>query len=609
MSAAPPEGTTASPMSTSPTQRAQRAPNTVLERGAFPMIRAFVRAYPGRSAAALVAVVVAGLLDGLGMSMLLSMLTLATRQGTGEPSLPEKLALQLTEFMGIAPTATALLTFATTLIACKAVLSLLANRQVGYTVANIATDMRLSLIRSVMGARWSHYLKQSVGRLSNSVAHEAQRAAEAFQCSAEMVALLLNGLIFLGIALSISWQAGVITAVAGAVLLLLMQTLVRISRRAGRQQTQLLKSLLTVLGGQLAAAKALKAMAREDHVDALLTDQTRALRRALRQQVVSKEAMTALQEPLLAILIGAGFFFSLSVLKMPLAEVLVMLFLLARTVSYLSKSQRAYQQVVMRESAYWSLIDAIATARAQTEARGGERTVGLDSGIHFEGVSFAHGEGRAIVEQASFVLPAQQLTVIVGPSGAGKTTLLDLVVGLLQPTAGRILVDGVPLSELDLRQWRRQIGYVPQESVMVNESVAYNVALGESDLTEAHIRNALRAADALDFVDAMPEGLQTRVGEGGSRLSGGQRQRLAIARALVHEPRLLILDEATSHLDPEAQAAVIETVRHLKGRLTILAVAHQDLLIQAADHIYQLAHGQVSTLQRPSDVTRANVTG
>ena len=187
--------------------------------------------------------------------------------------------------------------------------------------------------------------------------------------------------------------------------------------------------------------------------------------------------------------------------------------------------------------------------------------------------------------------------MIVGPSGAGKTTLLDLVVGLLRPTGGRILVDGVELNELDLRHWRRQIGYVPQDSVMVNESVAYNVTLGEVGISDEQIRTALRAADALAFVEAMPEGLQTRVGEGGSRLSGGQRQRLAIARALVHEPRLLILDEATSHLDAEAQATVIEAVKHLRGSLTILAVAHQDLLIQAADCVYRLADGQLSTVQ------------
>lgn len=578
-------------------QLPKRVPASALHRGAMPMIAAFVKNYPGRSAGALVAVLAAGLMDGLGMSMLLSMLSLATRTSDRAPSLPEQFVLRLTEYFSITPTAPVLLTLATLLIAMKAALSLVANRQIGFTVANIATDLRLSLIRSVLSARWAHYLQQSVGRLSNAVANEAQRAAEAFQCSAETAALLINGLIFLGIALSISWQAGLATAIAGAVLLTLMQALVRTSRQAGRQQTHLLKSLLTVMGGQLSAAKALKAMGREDHVDALLSDQTRALRKALRRQVVSKEAMAALQEPLLAILVGAGFFLSLYALKMPLAEVLVMVFLLARTVSYLSKAQRAYQQVVVRESAYWSIIDAIATANEQVERRGGEKSVALTDGVRFDDVSFAHGQNRAIVEHGSFVLPAQQLTVIVGPSGAGKTTLLDLIVGLLQPTGGRILVDGVPLSELDLRQWRRQIGYVPQESVMVNESVAYNVTLGETDLSEEQIRNALRAADALDFVDAMPEGLQTRVGEGGSRLSGGQRQRLSIARALVHEPRLLILDEATSHLDPEAQAVVIETVRHLKGRLTILAVAHQDLLIQAADHVYRLADGQLTALQ------------
>lgn len=576
---------------------------------AVPMIRAFVRAYPGRSAAALVAVFAAGLMDGLGMSMLLSMLSFATRTDEHKPSMPEQFAVQVAEFFGLHPSAPVLLVLATLLIGLKAVMSLLANRQVGYTVSNIATDLRLTLIRSVMSARWSHYLQQSVGRLSNAVATEAQRASEAFQYSAEMAAMVLNGLIFLGIALSISWRAGVAAAVAGTVLLVVMQTLVRSSLHAGRQQTELLKSLLSMMSGQLAAAKALKAMAREDHVDALLADQTKSLRRALRRQVTSKEAMGALQEPVLAILVGMGFFFSLVLLKLPLAEVLVMLFLLARTVSYLSKAQRAYQQVVVRESAYWSLMEGIAAATAQVEPRGGEQVVCFTEGIRFDGVCFSHGRGHAIVTHGTFDVPAQQLTVIIGPSGAGKTTLLDLVVGLLQPDTGRILIDGVPLCDLDLRQWRRQIGYVPQESVMVDESVAYNITLGEADLSDDQIRAALGAANALDFVDALPEGLQTRVGEGGSRLSGGQRQRLAIARALVHEPRLLILDEATSHLDPEAQAAVIEAVKRLKGSLTILAVAHQDLLIQAADRIYRLADAQVSELPRQTDSASLPVHG
>ena len=127
---------------------------------------------------------------------------------------------------------------------------------------------------------------------------------------------------------------------------------------------------------------------------------------------------------------------------------------------------------------------------------------------------------------------------------------------------------------------------------MVDESVARNLTLGE-DISEEHIRAALHAANALEFVDAMPQGMATRVGEGGSRLSGGQRQRLAIARALIHEPRLLILDEATSNLDPEAQEAIVDTVSRLKDRMAILAVAHQERMVRVADRVYRLADGVV----------------
>lgn len=571
-------------------------------RGALPMIAAFVRAYPGRSIKALLAVFVAGLLDGLGLSMLLSMLSLASGQTEGEPSLPQRVALEVAAFAGVAPTALNLLGLAILMIGLKAVLTLLANRQVGYTVAHIATDLRLALIRAVLGARWKHYLQQPVGRLTNAVATEAQRASDAFQHAAEMAAMSLNACIYLAIALSISWHAGLAAMGAGGLLLSLLYVLIRKSRRAGQAQTTLLGTLLSAMSGQLAAAKALKAMAREDHIDVLLSDQTRELKTALRQQVIAKEAMSALQEPLLAIMVGIGFFLSLVVLKMPMAAVLVMLFLLARVVSYLSKAQKAFQQVTVRESAYWSIVAAIDAARAQRESTGGERRLQLTQEIRFEDVSFTHGGVTTTLDHQSFSLRANALTVIIGPSGAGKTTLIDLIVGLLQPESGRILVDGVPLAEADLRHWRQQIGYVPQESTMVNESVAYNLTLGET-VAEDDIRAALRAADALDFVEAMPEGLQTRVGEGGSRLSGGQRQRLAIARALIHKPRLLILDEATSSLDSEAQAAVIETITHLKGALTMVAVAHQPRLIEAADELFRLAEGRITTPPRASAAT------
>lgn len=577
---------------TLPASRTVRPPH---RRGAFRMLGVFVRTYPGRSSAALVSVFVASLFEGLGMSMLLSMLSLAGGSSGAPPSKPQQVALDVVAQLGITPTAPHLLLVAIVLIAMRGAMSLFANRQVGYTVAHIATDLRLTLIRAMMGARWSHYLQQSVGGLSNAVATEAQRASEAFQLGAEMAATVLSSMVYLTVAFSISWQAGVAATFAGTVLLLTMRALIRTSRHAGEHQTQLQKSLLTLISAQFAAAKPLKAMAREDHVDALLTDQTQQLERALRQQVVSKEALSALQEPMLAIMVGAGFYLALEVLHLPMSDTIVMLFMLARVVSYLSKGQKAYQQVVMRESAYWSMVHAIDEAHLQREPQGGTGSVTFSSSLRFEAVSYAHGQVREILRQQSFDIPARGLTLVVGPSGAGKTTLLDLVVGLRQPDAGRIMVDDEPLSGLNLREWRRQIGYVPQESVMVDESVAHNLTLGEP-IAEEQIREALRAANALEFVEAMPEGLATRVGEGGSRLSGGQRQRLAIARALIHQPRLLILDEATSNLDPEAQEAIVDTVSQLKDRMAILAVAHQERLVRVADRVYRLADGVVEPM-------------
>jgi ATP-binding cassette subfamily C protein len=562
------------------------------QRGAFRMLGVFVRTYPGRSTVALVSVFIATLFEGLGMSMLLSMLNMANGASSAPPSKPQQVALEFVAQLGIAPTALNLLYVAMVLIAMRGVMSLFANRQVGYTVAHIATDLRLALIRAMMGARWSHYLQQSVGSLSNAVATEAQRASEAFQFGAEMAATVLSSIVYLTVAFSISWEAGVAATVAGAALLLTMRALIHTSRHAGEHQTGLQKSLLTLISAQFAAAKPLKAMAREDHVDALLTDQTQQLERALRRQVISKEALTAMQEPMLAIMVGAGFYLSLNVLRIPIADSIVMLFMLARVVSYLSKGQKAYQQVVVRESAYWSMVHEIEQAQAQREPQGGDRIVPFTQELRFDGVSYAHGETRQILKNQTLTVPAPGLTLVIGPSGAGKTTLLDLVVGLRQPDAGRILIDGVPLDEMNLREWRRQIGYVPQESVMVDESVAHNLTLGEV-MSEERIRAALRAANALEFVEEMPQGMATRVGEGGSRLSGGQRQRLAIARALIHEPRLLILDEATSNLDPEAQEAIVDTVSRLKDRMAILAVAHQERLVRVADRVYRLADGVV----------------
>ncbi len=156
-------------------------------------------------------------------------------------------------------------------------------------------------------------------------------------------------------------------------------------------------------------------------------------------------------------------------------------------------------------------------------------------------------------------------------------------------------MDGTPLEELDLQAWRRMIGYVPQEMLLLNDNIRTNVTLGE-DLDEAAVEAALRKAGAWEFVSQIPEGLDTLIGERGARLSGGQRQRISIARALVHGAKLLILDEATTALDPKTEAAFWDSVLQLRGDTTILAISHQPRLISVADRIYRVDGGEVEAV-------------
>ncbi|GAB4174251.1 MAG: ABC transporter ATP-binding protein [Wenzhouxiangellaceae bacterium] len=573
-------------------------------QGTWAMLVALVRRYPGRSVAVLGALLVASLLDGLGLSTVLSLLSLAVDTQsdpgaglvqTAEPSLPEQMVHGVFGWFGITPNLYWLLAIGIALILAKAVVVLIANKQVGYAVAQVATDLRLDLLKAVARSHWRYYLAKPVGSLTNAVATEAQRASEGFLQGALMAAQMLTALVYLGLAMMISWQVTLGSMVLAVLILLGLNTLVRKAGRAGRRQTGLLRDLLSVMTDQLAAIKPLKAMGREDRFDTLVTAQTASLNESLRKQVVAKEAMKAWQEALLVIVAAVGLVFMLSVLKLPVAEVMVLVFLLARTITLLAKAQRAWQQMAISESAFWSLNHAIDEARAAREHNRGSLEPALNQAIHFERVSFAH-PGRTVFDAQDLEIPQRALTVITGPSGAGKTTLIDLVAGLLKPDAGRILIDGIDLEQIDHRKWRQMIGYVPQEALLVNDTVLNNITLGATDIGPAEVERALRKADAWDFVSALPQGMHTPIGERGGLLSGGQRQRLAIARALVHGPALLILDEATSNLDADAERAVLHTIGHLKRELTILAVTHQPALLQLADRIYRIENGAIRPL-------------
>jgi subfamily B ATP-binding cassette protein MsbA len=213
--------------------------------------------------------------------------------------------------------------------------------------------------------------------------------------------------------------------------------------------------------------------------------------------------------------------------------------------------------------------------------------------IRFESVSFAYPGRASVIQDFELAIPKGTVVALVGPSGAGKTTLVNLLPRFMDPQLGRITVDGVDLRDLTLASLRASIGLVTQEVILFDDTIRHNVAYGREDVPEAEIRSALVAANAEAFVDAVPGGLDARIGEAGGRLSGGQRQRLAIARALLKDPPILVLDEATSALDTESERAVQEALERLMTGRTTIVIAHRLSTVRRADVIVAMEQGRI----------------
>ncbi len=552
------------------------------------------RAYPARTMLTLLALVVAGLVQAVSLSALLPVLSVATNPDRVAGATDDSVLVNVLKNGGIEPTLSLLLTLLVAGMMTKGVLVLFAKRHVGYTVAQIATDLRMRLLRSLVEARWSYFLHQPVGTLTNAMATEPKRASSAYLNGTRSVALTIETLVYVTVALTVSWQATLVALAIGIVLMLSFGRLVRTARKAGKRQTKRMKSLVRLMTDTLQSVKAFKAMGLTDRAIAVLEKETGRLNKAMRREVFSTEAVTALYEPMIVTLVAVGLYFALTELALPLANILVLVVLLVRVLASLGKVQSSHQKMAVAESAYWSLLKTIQNAEQAHELAGDGRNPVFERSIALDRVSFNFGP-KQVLENLSLVLPMGSFTTLIGASGAGKTTVIDLITGLLQPTDGQILIDDMPLKDCSLESWRGMIGYVPQEVLLLHDTVLHNVTLGDPAFDEADAERALRAAEAWDFVAAMPEGLHTVVGERGGTLSGGQRQRLCIARALVRRPRLLILDEATSALDPHSEGAICDTLAALRGQLTILAVSHQTRLASIADRVLRLQNGILVT--------------
>jgi ATP-binding cassette subfamily C protein len=377
-----------------------------------------------------------------------------------------------------------------------------------------------------------------------------------------------------------------VACLCGGFFLLFFRRLIQIVRHAGVRQAESLNSMTSVFTDGLAGAKPLKVMGVEKHFVSFVRTQSERYKQAARQYVMGVGALTSAQEPVLAILLAAGLYWGRSLLNIDGMTLVTLAFFFQRAISRFSGAQQSYQQFVGVEGILGSLRGKITSLRSQREPGGLGRRVTLKREVRLKGVDFAYRD-KTVLEGLDLTISVGSITALHGPSGAGKTTVADLVAGLVVPKSGYVSVDNIPLAELDLHHWRSQIGYVPQEVFLFNDTIRNNVALGR-DISDERVWTVLDQAGAKNFVEATGCGLDYLAGEQGRALSGGQRQRLMIARALAGSPRLLILDEATTGLDEATEREIWSRIALLKGSMAVLVVSHQKIVQEIADSMVRI---------------------
>jgi ATP-binding cassette, subfamily B, bacterial MsbA len=445
------------------------------------------------------------------------------------------------------------------------------------------------------------YVKTGVGDINNRLSYETTRTADAILVLAQTFAHVLTLLVFIGLLLSLSWQLTIISSALIVVVAWGNQSISKRAKGLGKQLTVTSKlyaiAVLELLSGMRLVRSAGNEAAEFRRLQQMGWNRERADFKARSNSALVQPVseMTGILMVFLIILIGR-LFLSSQVGSFS-SILLAYLFILFRSLPVLTQLNFARNQLAGSLASVEVIQNLLQRRDKPFMTNGSQPFTTLQKGIRFESVSFTYPQQRKqILSQVDLYVPRHTTLALVGASGAGKSTLADLLPRFYDPTEGCIKLDGRDIREFDITSVRRSMGIVSQDTFLFNASVASNIAYGCPEATEADIIAAAKQANAYGFILELPQGLETVIGDRGVMLSGGQRQRLAIARAILKNPEILILDEATSALDSVSERLVQEALDYLSRDRTTIVIAHRLSTIQKADQIAVMEQGRVIEL-------------
>lgn len=540
----------------------------------------------------------ATLSESLGITLLLPLL--ASLDGgdtlTGQRSGPIG---RVIDWLPLPTTPLGLLALIAGIFVMKAVMRFVTDAVSGYFQAKLLRELKTTLIDGYTNLDYLAFSRRNTGHYVNVINTQTNRVSGTFVSISQFFMQGAAAIVYLGMAALVNWRFAVIASVAGLVFIFAMRQLSVYVRRLSRHMVEEYSALNTKLVQVLHAMKYLQATDRtRDMGDQLHGSCHRLFHHQVRANL-ARAFTSAIREPLSVILVLGLIAMQIAYFSQPVGSIFVALLLLHRATQAIFGIQGSWQQAMEYIGSAEAVQEDYQYTTDHREQRTDQSVAPFHDVVEFRDVSFAYDpRDGEVLRSIDMRIPRNQTVALVGHSGAGKSTLADLLTLLLRPQQGAILLDGRNAAEIDPYTWRRQLGYVCQETVVFDETVAANICLSPSEYTSnpdcrRRVHEAARQAFASSFIESLPNGYDTIVGDRGVRLSGGQRQRLFIARELYKQPRLLILDEATSALDGESEQAIQQSIEALHGEVTVVVIAHRLATIKNADYIYVLDIGEV----------------
>ena len=543
-----------------------------------------------------------GTLEGLGITTVIPLFSVIVG-GEATDAISRAIA-GLFSYLHLPFTAKFLLGFMVCLFFAKAIFLFFSQQLTAHVTSDFEKKMRGSLLRRTFSANWPFLSAQKVGHLDQMLTTEVANSSAILLYLSNGIFVLVNLIVYSLLVFNISPAIAALTVFFGAVVFIVFMPLMQKTRMTSEKMVRKNKELAHYTNEHIIGAKTLKAMHLEEQALARGTSLAEKMRGLYLRLSFLKNITGALVQLAGVFFVVGLFIFLYKTSVFQFASFAVAVYALNKVFSNVQFAQSSAHAISMQVPYLESLLRHVDEATLQSETETGHEDFSFTRELSFNNVQFAYPGKDLALSSVSFSVKKGEMVGLIGPSGAGKTTLVDLLLRLITPQTGSMLLDGKDSRGINLSKWREHIGYVSQEVFLLNDTIESNIRFYNPTMTMEDVTEAARLANIYDFIDSLPEKFKTVVGERGVLLSGGQKQRIVLSRVLARKREILVLDEATSALDNESEVLIQKAIEGLRGKMTVLVIAHRLSTVQASDKLIVLYGGKVVESGTPAELLK-----